>query len=292
MGWKDLLFGQTRTRTTSRSVVIVNGQAVGGTTGAGVKGKGPSVAQVRAGLEGFDRVDTSIMCDMTIRVGTEGSPTHDLRADDDASHPFRVPAGGAEFRVTVTAPENLQKIVRTEVRGDTLHIDTTESYQSDEPMQIEIDVPKLAGLTSSGHGRVDVSGVHGSTFVLDHSGMGAVTVDGRVDHLAADISGHGKVWLLGFVTPKIVLNHSGMGALTLRGRTESLVVTLSGHGAIDLGECPTPWLHLMASGMGRVTVHCTGAAKGYISGHGSTQVLGSPSDWKVKHSGVGSVNFV
>ena len=289
MGWRDRLFGPrggTQRQSQTDYVVSMGGPLI--------QGEGAPNSQVREGLKNFDRVDMSVMCDVSVRVGTP-APTHDLRVDGTNGHPFRAPPPGDTtpgYRVTVTVQENLQSVIHTMVRGRTLHIESDGSYRSTAKMHIEIEMPKLVGLSSSGQGAMHVDGVHGDSFTLDHSGMSNVVVRGHVGHLAADLSGNGDVTLDGFVTERTVLNHGGLGSLHLRGRTESLVALLSGHGSIDLSECPTPWLHLMASGMGSIQVHCTKSAKGLISSMGSVRVHGKPTDWSVRHDGMGEVNFV
>lgn len=277
-----------------RQTAVANGKVVSSTStgsGPGVSGAGPPVTQVREGLDGFDHLDVSAMCDVSVTVG---SPETSQQAPGTLSgaHPFRRSDPGREaFRVRVTAQENLQRVFRTVVRERTLFVETHESYTSTEPVHVEVQMPLLVSLSASGHGSVNVGGIHGPSFTLGHSGMGVVYAEGRVGHLAADLSGHGVV-VLDLPARSAVINHSGMGSLRASGETESLAATLSGHGRVDLSRYPTPYLHLMASGMGTVAVCCTGAAKGQITSMGPVLVHGHPPDWRVRQDGMGSVRFV
>lgn len=275
----------------SGASVTINGQTWTGGSGPGTNGEGPVVTQERK-LEDFDRINTSVMCNLVVTVGPPVLSTSVPDTTDDDPYRMEAPSPDQPYRVVVCAQENLQEILKTEVRGTTLHLWTKASFSTNERIEIAVCLPRLVGLSSSGHGTIEVEGLHGERFELDHSGMGNLFLQGSTTHLAADISGHGTVSIRDLHNHSTVINHSGMGSLNAAGSTGSLVATLSGHGTINFQQFPAPWLHLMASGMGSVRVRATQSAKGLINGHGTTYVYGNPSDWNVRHTGMGSVKFM
>ncbi|HET7752337.1 MAG TPA: DUF2807 domain-containing protein, partial [Anaeromyxobacteraceae bacterium] len=68
---------------------------------------------------------------------------------------------GGPLRVAVTADPGLLQRVRTEVRGDTLVIDTKGDTRIDKPLRVEISVPELRKIEIDGSADATVEGGRG-----------------------------------------------------------------------------------------------------------------------------------
>lgn len=100
---------------------------------------------------------------------------------------------GPALSVEVEGDDNLLEFVKTDVRGDTLHIDMDKSHRSKERLRVHISVPNLNHVDSSGAASVNVVGLQNEKFGIDSSGGSKVTVAGRTGSIAVDISGGARV---------------------------------------------------------------------------------------------------
>ena len=103
-----------------------------GLFGHGIKGSGDRVTESRD-VADFNKIRTSGACDVYVSFG-------DTRS------------------VTVTFDDNLVDLIKTEVKGKTLRIYSEESYSSRKSCKVEITVPKLVAIKSSGSGDFELSG--------------------------------------------------------------------------------------------------------------------------------------
>lgn len=234
-------------------------------TGPSVQGAGGVETELRP-VAPFDRVRSSLMADVVVRVG------HSVR-------------------VQVEAQTNLLEHIVTEVRDGELVLEMqTGSYTSVRPMRVEVDLPNLTALHLSGHGDVDVAGVDTVYFRLHHSGMGDVEIQGTARTLDLDLSGHGNVRIDGVSADDLTLRHTGMGDVRIAGATEKMALNGSGHGNLDLVDLVARDVEMTHSGMGDLDLHANGNVLGFASGHGDITVRGRAS-WRVRHTGMGDVSF-
>ena len=100
---------------------------------------------------------------------------------------------GKTFSVEVEADDNLLSHIETEVRGDTLYIETDRKIKSSNSLHVRITAPDIEKLDVSGVAKVSLSGVNNHTVTVHASGASKVSVSGETSQLNVDISGATKV---------------------------------------------------------------------------------------------------
>ncbi len=172
---------------------------------AHLKGSGKLASESRE-VKGFTRIRLAGSTDCVVRVG-------------------------GPFSVTITADDNILKIIRTEVVGETLEIEAEKPYSCTQPIKVEITLPKLLGYSISGSGDAEISGVDSEAFEASISGSGDLTVSGRVDSLDASISGSGDMNLTALEAKRAEASIAGSGTIKLYA-TEALDASIAGSGDI------------------------------------------------------------
>jgi hypothetical protein len=225
-------------------------------------------------VEAFDRIKHSALMGLEIRVD---------------------PGLAVERRVTVEAPESLQDMFIVETRGSLLMIESKDaSYATRSRLLVTVNTRNLSGLEADGHGRVSIRGVAGKSFDLVNTGMGnlLLSTGGSVGTLTCRLDGHGTVDLEKLDCTTVELRYGGMGTLRASGTTRVASYTLSGHGSVDLLSLRATDVQLDSSGMGTVGLWCSGSCRGNSSGMGGLRVKGSPREFTVRHTGMGSMDVV
>ena len=190
----------------------------------GIRGSGDLKTEKRD-VGNFTRIETSGSFDVDVIVGEEAS-------------------------LTVTFDDNLLEFVLTEVHAGTLYIDTEESFSSRRGCKVEITVPVLEAVESSGSGDISVRRVKGKEFKYTISGSGDVLLDGTVDQLEISIAGSGDV---------------------------------------DARDLRSKEAYVKISGSGDVEVYASEYLDGRIYGSGDISYYGNPEDTNKKVYGSGSI---
>jgi hypothetical protein len=161
-------------------------------------------------------------------------------------------------RVRLVGDDNLVALMRAEVEGArTLHVylpkEEVGSWQSRNPLRVEVTVPRLESLSRSGGGTVDVSGriaerinltargggivkvrgLDASSITLDVSGGGDVTVEGRASYVKSIMSGGGTLRARELSVEYAQLSSFDGGSTEMRV-SSSLYVTAGGGGAVRI----------------------------------------------------------
>lgn len=199
--------------------------------GAAVRGSGVAATDERT-LADFDRIEVGGSLLVDVHVG--GAP-----------------------RVVLTGDDNLLPLVRTDVRGGTLHVEPKERIRPTERIRIEVTARALDGLGVSGSSTVTASGVRSAAFHAAVSGSGELTADGTFGDLTCSVS--------------------GSGGLALRGPARTVDASVSGSGELDLLEVPARAAEVTVSGSGDVGVHATERLDARISGSGDVRYRGEPA---------------
>ncbi|HJU86636.1 MAG TPA: head GIN domain-containing protein [Gemmatimonadota bacterium] len=212
--------------------------------GSSVAGSGVRTSVSRT-VSAFDRVDVGGEYDVVIRVGA--SPSVVLEGDD-----------------------NLLPLIRTEVRGGTLHIDSEDDLRSREPIRIAIGVAALNGIHSGGSSDVAVRDVRSEAFDASVAGSSELTANGEFGDLSASISGSGEIRMNG-TADAIDGDVSGSGELDLlqvRGaRSATIDVSGSGDASLQVSDR----LDASVSGSGDVRYRGQPRVEADVSGSGSVE---------------------
>jgi Putative auto-transporter adhesin, head GIN domain len=207
------------------------------------EGSGPSGEENR-NPGTFASVKSDIPCTVVIRKGT---------------------ASG----IKIIAQEDIRKLIKTELSGNTLTLEATSCFQTEETVRIELLTADLDEVELSGSGTVLIE----DTFQVKEMSLtvsGSGTIKGRV--IAAQL--HADV--------------SGSGTLALTGSANKLNAELSGSGLIDAGGLPCKQADASVEGSGNIRLYVLEKLKSAIAGSGNVYYKGNP-DIKSNITGSGKV---
>ena len=138
--------------------------------------------------------------------------------------------GGAQ-RVVVRGDEDLIPLVTTEVENGLLVIAESESFETTEPLSVEIVVPALDAVRLSGTGTVTVDGHDLALLELSLPGAGTLRGSGDAQRLVVGLGGTGDVALENLVAEDVVVELAGSGNVHVNA-SQSLDAAISGTGSI------------------------------------------------------------
>lgn len=104
-------------------------------------------------------------------------------------------AVGKDFSVELEGDDNILPLIKTEVRGDTLHFERTERRGSISHSRLiaRITMPELNDLDISGASSANVTGVKTEGLKIDASGASKIEISGEARELIISVSGASKV---------------------------------------------------------------------------------------------------
>jgi hypothetical protein len=101
---------------------------------------------------------------------------------------------GREQSVELEGDDNILQLIRTEVRGETLHIERENgNYRMKNKIRVRISVQELSGFDLSGASVGTISNVRSENFKLQVSGASRVRIDGEARVLDLDASGASSI---------------------------------------------------------------------------------------------------
>jgi hypothetical protein len=158
---------------------------------------------------------------------------------------------GQTERLMVETDDNVQDVVLSEVRGDTLHLDMkpNASMSTITKMIFTVTVRDLKRITFSGAGTISVRDLNGDQLTVDHSGAGKITIAGTVQEQHVTLSGAGSYDGAALTSNRATITLSGLGNAVVHAR-EQLDATISGAGSIEyIGN---PQVTKQISGLGTI----------------------------------------
>lgn len=159
---------------------------------------------------------------------------------------------GETHEVTITVDDNLIDFVETEVRDGTLHIRETESIRPQQGLLIEVVLPQLTSVDCSGAGSVELTDITGETLAVSASGACSIKGSGDVNKLTLDISGAGSVQFADLLTQSASVRLSGAASTSVYA-AESLNASVSGVGSVNCYGNPTN-VNKSISGIGSINL--------------------------------------
>jgi hypothetical protein len=176
---------------------------------------------------------------------------------------------GVAQSVAVTIDQNLQPLVITEVRGDTLVIRTKDACWDGKGI-VEITVPALRGLRIDGSSDVSIDGGQGE-LALAIAGSGDLRWSGAASKLEAAISGSGDMRLSGRAE-EVRISVAGSGDVQAPGLTaHAAAISVAGSGDVELTLDGGP-LSVSIAGSGDVVWHGQASVERAVV-NGSGQLL-------------------
>lgn len=217
---------------------------------------------------------------------------------------------GPAASVLVEADGNLLPLVRTDVRGDTLLVEMTRSYRSNNPVRVTYTVPRLAEVRHSGSGHVSVQGLSGGALKVVQQGSGSTLLTGQVANLDVTGSGSGSVDASTLQSAGANLSMSGSGRLNagqvrgdyavatlngsgqlrVAGSVRTLTARSTGSGHLDLVNLVSEQADLTSTGSGGLTANVKQSLVAQNGGSGGIRVYGNPAQRSVNGKLVQIVN--
>jgi hypothetical protein len=161
---------------------------------------------------------------------------------------------GAPYSVELEAPAEVLKRVKTQIRGETLAIESRPKdwfpSSGRARLTVRISLPELTALSLGGGNDVEVQGYAG--------GESSIKVEGAA-------------------------------SIEARGELDRLVVRMSGAGQADLSELIAARVKVTVDGVGTAVVHATDALDATMNGVGAIHYVGDPSEVSTRMNGVGSI---
>lgn len=222
---------------------------------AGERGSGHLVTEARA-LRGFTKVELHGSLDAAVREAKD-------------------------FQVQVTVDGDLQRLVTTEVRGDTLVVRTERGLDPSDGARVEIALPELAAVAANGSGDVSVTGTRRRDLALATNGSGDLSYRGPAAELRVGSTGSGDVDVdVSGDAEGIQVGVKGSGDVTLQGgRARELVAAVAGSGSVGARALTAHGGKLVTSGSGDIDATLDGgeasfvvAGSGDITWHGTAKV--------------------
>jgi len=154
---------------------------------------------------------------------------------------------GPQTAVIVEMDDNLQDLMRTEVQGRTLVIDSKGSWTADHDLHVRITVPALSALAMEGSGGAMLKGLNGGDLALRIAGSGDIDASGHVASLGVLLNGSGDARLgtLQADTAKVRIN--GSGDVTVNA-AQTLEASVYGNGDIRYRGNPKVSSHIYGNG--------------------------------------------
>jgi len=207
-----------------------------------IDGSGPEVKE-NLELGDFSELEIDLDADVVIHVGNQPS-------------------------VSISAQENLHKVISTVVRGNNLVIEARPCINTRDRVQIELTVTSLSAIKLNGSADItSMDELHNDELELKINGSGNIMADIFTNQLDVKINGSGNVIIAGSAKEAdVVINGSG------DVRAESLQaykadIRINGSGDVDINALND--LKATIKGSGDVTYSGNPSVKTSISGSGS-----------------------
>jgi len=177
-----------------------------------------------------------------------------------------------EYKVEITAQQNILDVLNTNVVNGVLHIDFKDNVRvrQHEDLLINITAPYADYFRLSGSGNMNVQGdITANNLKVTLSGSGDIAVQSAViaDKIDADISGSGNINIANGSAVNEDVDISGSGKVEMPGVNAEIAVTrTSGSGDVRLAVSKNLDAHI--TGSGSVYYHGNPIISTHISGSG------------------------
>jgi len=174
-------------------------------------------------------------CHRNFTSNISGSGKRALQKREVASFASISTQGAFDIQVVCQKPvsleiegdDNILPLITTEVNNNVLYIKNIQGYSVREPIKVRISVPNLDGITVSGAGKTDISGIKNDKFEIDSSGAPTIKVSGATKVVDIDTSGAAKIDTSKLQASRAVVDSKGVSRVDLSA-ADQLDVTISG----------------------------------------------------------------
>ena len=139
---------------------------------------------------------------------------------------------GEDNSVKISADKNILPLIKSEVKQGVLMLSTINATKSKTDIVFEVSAKTIQHLKNSGSVAIHASGFNGGDLTVATSGVGRVTLSGRVDSLKAELSGVGRLDADALTADRVTTNLSGVGSASVRAQ-KSIDGNISGIGRMS-----------------------------------------------------------
>lgn len=143
-----------------------------------------------------------------------------------------------DFSVEVEADDNLLSLIKTQVSGDTLSIESDKKFSSNQRVKIRISAPDIENLDVSGVSNTNLSNLNNQSLKIDSSGASKINVAGRTDRLVIDSSGASRIDTQSLEASDVSIEARGASQINV-DVSDVLSADLSGASHVNYSGNPT-----------------------------------------------------
>ncbi|RXQ95120.1 DUF2807 domain-containing protein [Ancylomarina salipaludis] len=158
----------------------------------------------------------------------------------------------------VVVDENIQDLIKTEVRNDVLYIKNEKSIHDTKKMELYIGFKNLHFIKASG-----------AISLKNENSL-------KFDELEIEINGASSA-KLELTANKLSIDNSGASSISLKGTVKELNIDISGAGSVNAVDLKASEAQVDISGVGTGKVYVEDKLKVSISGIGSVKYKGDPA---------------
>lgn len=159
------------------------------------------------------------------------------------------------YSLELTADDNIVPIITSTIVGDTLIIDTNQSYSTQSKLRASIYGPStLKGVKTDGSSDVNLQGIASDMLEINLEGSSDFTVQGKVQNLHIKTSGRSEINAKELLATNVTINTkgntdaivtvnknldivlNGISDITYYGHPESITKTIDGIGNVTAGD--------------------------------------------------------
>lgn len=179
-------------------------------------------------------------------VGVKGSGNREVQKREVATFTSIETEGALNIEVIcqkdvsleIEGDDNILPLISTEVSGGVLELKSTKGYSTSQPILVRITVPTLEGLSVSGAGKFNITGLKTQKFQIEANGAPEIKASGSAESVSIDTSGAGSIDLHSLEAAKAVVESKGVAKVVLDVR-DHLDVTISGPSTVTYQGNPT-----------------------------------------------------
>ena len=151
----------------------------------------------------------------------------------------------------IEADDNILPLIKTEVRGGTLFIESDQEYHSSKLPTLRITLPDLAAIKNRGAGQIQIADVKNDQIGLQSDGAATIDASGTTKFVEIGATGAGKIDTGSLHAEKVKVSVSGAANIDVYA-TEQLDVDISGVGKVSYAGNPKTVMKSI-SGVGTVS---------------------------------------
>jgi hypothetical protein len=178
---------------------------------------------------------------------------------------------GDNQSVTVEADENLHEYIKTEVKGDILHVYTDVNIRDAERERVYVTMKEINSVQTTSAGDI----------------VGESPVKG--DHLELSANSAGDIHLEVYAK-EIEIDISSSGDMTLTGETENMKADLSSAGDLNAFNLKAKEANISVSSAGDADINVTDKLTARASSAGDINYKGDPKNIDVHTSSAGGIH--